>query len=65
MTTTDQWLYHADEIHVDDDEYDVVSHAFLWILQGDPVQDKLYEASAMHNVAVGKWSPGALDRDWT
>ncbi|CAK8989139.1 unnamed protein product [Durusdinium trenchii] len=24
-------------------------------LQGDPVQDKLYEASALHNVAVGKW----------
>lgn len=24
-------------------------------LQDDPVQDKLYEASALHNVAVGKW----------
>lgn len=27
-------------------------------LQGDPVQDKLYEASALHNVAVGKWHLG-------
>jgi len=24
-------------------------------LEGNPMQDKLYEASALHNVAVGKW----------
>ena len=27
--------------------------------QGDPMQDKLYEASALHNVAVGKWWLGS------
>lgn len=30
------------------------------ILEGDPVQDKLYEASALHNVAVGKWRLGFM-----
>ena len=29
--------------------------------QGNPLQDKLFEASALHNVAVGKWQLDCQD----